>query len=181
MEKIRSMSLYDITTEEMRVRDALIESDGELTPEIEAVMETLKDGKVCKVQSYHHIYLEMKAAADAAEEEERRLAAVKRRARRVMETLKDALRFNMESLGISRIEGGTVTAQLRANPPRTVFDEDAVLKPYKAELDRLAALLPDYITIAPVVSRTGLKAALDAGDPVDASVREERSYTVVFK
>lgn len=177
-----SLSLYDITAEERRFIEALVEGEGELTPELEEAMDTMKENKVCKVQDYHNLYVHLQAVADAARQEEDRLARKRKTAEAGMRRLKDGLLYNMESLGLRRIEGETVEVRIKANPGRIVFDEGAVLRDSMRYVEAVRKYLPEWVSVKVEVSRSKLKEAFQrGGQPFDESVRIEESNTVIFK
>ena len=69
------LSLYAITKEQQHLEELLIETGGELTPELEEALAINQENFLVKAENYGYSILRIEAHIAAVEEQERRLAA----------------------------------------------------------------------------------------------------------
>lgn len=154
----RRLSLYEITGELAALDELLEETDGEVTPEIEAWMVEFGPMLMRKVDSIGRYCANLTAAADACKAEEERLARRRKAQEGKVKSLKRLLEVAMHRLGESRLEGSTFAAVRQKNggaptltvsvepqrlprglarlvPATTVADTDAI----RAEIKRIEA------------------------------------------
>lgn len=98
------MRLYEITDELREIEHQLIESFGELTPEIEARLEKLQGARKEKVQNICRLVQNLQRTAEAAIAEASRLGELAKARKAGADRLKNYLRQEMVQLGEQRYE-----------------------------------------------------------------------------
>jgi len=115
-----SQSLYEITTEMMKL-DAILEASGGALPEgaegetLQALVEHYGWLERDKIDGYGEYWTSLKALATALEEEIDRLDKRRRVALNKIERLKDAARFAMDNRNRQKLEGQMFTICLQKN------------------------------------------------------------------
>ena len=84
-------TLFDITAEQRRINDALMESGGELTPELEEALLVNAENFAVKVEGYAASIRKFDALAEAADAEIKRIQAIKKTATNSAKRLKESL------------------------------------------------------------------------------------------
>lgn len=112
-----TIALYEISA----MRDVLDlwldEADGEMTPELEALLAELDakaDEKIERVALYVR---EQLSRAAQVKEEVQRLQTIQKRSERAAESLKAYLHREMERLGKTKVTGLLCTVAIQNNPP----------------------------------------------------------------
>jgi hypothetical protein len=112
-----TVKLYELS-EARAILDAwLEESEGELTPEIEALLAELDVSADEKIERVALYIRERKATAAAVEFEADRLKAIQKREERAAKSLTDYLTREMERLGKDKVNGLLCTVAFQKNPP----------------------------------------------------------------
>ena len=173
-----NFTLIELTAEQAALEQELIENGGELTPETEAAMKDNALAIATKVDGYHAVLRKFSMAETALDDEIKRLTALKKTAQNAQKTIKAHLAYGMQTAGLDKLEGTLCKVSFRKSKA-VELDEDAVLYPYKAEIDALVAELPTYITPEFKVSKTGVKAAMEAGEAVmGAAIVENQTIAI---
>jgi hypothetical protein len=155
--------LYDLAKSYTDIEAMLMETGGELTPEIEKVLATLKDAEEIKVEQMCQLYANFDGLAMAAKGEAQRLAALAGARFKAAENIKAYLRDFLEQLGKKKIvtpsfEVQRVRAAPVANvdpkvtpfprfrkkpppPPAWVLDKKAITNEFKERVEKLTAKL----------------------------------------
>lgn len=142
----------------------LIETGGELTPELEQIMAQDAADLRKKVDGYAAVARNYDASIDAIDVEIKRLTALKKHASNARARLLSHLEFQMDRFGLDKLEGDTCRISFRKSSAIEI-DEASVLHPYLAILEKMQSKLPDYIQLGAKVSKTAAAAALDKGEP----------------
>jgi hypothetical protein len=148
------LKLYEFGGEYDALDELLAESEGELTPEIEALLADLDaqfDEKAERVALKIRGFL---AEASAIKEEEARLAARRKARERSAESLKSYLQRQLELLGREKVAGKLVTVALQKNPPRVLGE------PTEEQLRGWQALGLNLVRVVPERLEFDRKAAL---------------------
>lgn len=149
-----TLKLYEIAQAREILDTWLAESEGELTPELEAMLDEL-DGKADeKIERVALFIRERLAQADAVKVERDRLAAIAKREEKAAESLKNYLHRQMDALGKTKVNGLLATVAIQRNSQPSV---QIALQP--AEL----FALPDasrYVKREEVVTYTVDRAAI---------------------
>ncbi len=113
-------SLYDLGQEFAAIEAALLETEGELTPEIEARLAALGTLEGEKVDAYRAVVRSFEARADVIGTEIAALMAKKAAAHQAAQRLKDRLLAYLEARGVDRIKGTIWTAARQRNGQRAL-------------------------------------------------------------
>ena len=140
------MKLYEITDDLIQIDVLLEESGGDLTPEIEARLEALREEFPRKVENILKLRVEMRAQADAANDEAKRLLAIAESRGNASRRLLEYIERNMRKLGAKRVntdlfrlaicKNGSVS--IRPKDPACIPDDFKRIPP--AEFDYRKAL-----------------------------------------
>jgi len=115
-----SLKLYEIVEARDILDKWLEESEGELTPEIEALLDHL-DGKADEKIERVGLYIrERLAQAKAVKEERDRLDALAKREERAADSLKSYLKRCLEALGKTKVHGLLATVAIQQNSQPSV-------------------------------------------------------------
>lgn len=96
---LRPLNLYQITGELAELEEALIESGGEITDEMNERYDRLLDMEADKVEGYVAMIRKFEASEDAIKGERKRLQKAERAMRNAAESLKDNLAEAMRERG----------------------------------------------------------------------------------
>ena len=152
------MTLFALTEQMADIEAMLEETGGELTPELEAQWAETRESLVKKVDNYNALVQKLKAYSDNIKAEQDRLAKLKKTADNSLRRITDHIKAAMEEFDMKNLEGDYCKMSLRAYTSMEV-DEELVLAPYNAALERIAARLPKYITLEAKISKTAIKEA----------------------
>ena len=157
-------TLYELTSAQAQIEDALYENGGELTPELEALMTETAAALPAKIDGYNHILARMAGMEAQADMEIKRLQALKKTAQNGQKSLKAHLLNAMQAFNIEKIEGSTCKVFRRTGAEAVeVTDEAAILSPAERVVAERLADLPAWIDVKIGISKTALKAALQNG------------------
>lgn len=160
-ERPQGRTLSEIIESMIETDAALFDNEGEITPELEAVMAIDAADFEKKIDGYNAAYREEDARATALAEEIKRLTALKKTHENSAKRIKELLKFNMERLGVNRVNGTTCKAYFTSSTA-VVCDEATLLKPYDDAVAELQKRLPLYVKVSIEVSKTDLKTALQS-------------------
>jgi hypothetical protein len=121
--------LYEIVDSLKAVEDALIESGGEASPELEAALAAADMAFEAKIESCAMMVRNFAAQGDAAREEEKRLAARKTARWKAAERLKDYMLEQMQRLDRRKVEGTLFTVRVQKNGRPSIRWTDPDLPP----------------------------------------------------
>lgn len=155
MTAIKSLTLYAIDAELQALEDALIESGGEITDEVEAQHDQLLDLREGKVEGYLRVMRRLETTAEAVKAERQRLQESERRLGKAAQSLKDRLALSMQQRGETEFLTalGRVKLQQSGSPP--------------VELSVEVDSLPEaFVRVKRSADLTALRDALRSGDAV---------------
>lgn len=139
------MRLHELHALQRGIDEALEESEGEITPEIQQMLDSLEEEIGHKVDWVATVVNEKKAVADGLDVEIKRLQARKKATERSAEGLKDYLKQTLDALGENNVRGRIYSATVqRASRPSISWIKDydklpEQFKRVKVELDGTAA------------------------------------------
>lgn len=119
------MKLYELANLRDVLDEALAETEGELTPEIEAQMAALDMASDEKIERVALYIREQLSEATAIEDESKRLRQRADAKANAARSLKLYLAREMERLGKEKVNGLLATVAMQNNPPAVVGDVDA--------------------------------------------------------
>jgi hypothetical protein len=114
---VTTVHLYDLANARAILDEFLAETEGEVTPALEELIEQLDGDVTDKVERVALYIREQLATAAAVKEEEARLAARRKSHERAAEGLKNYLQRQLERLGKTRVDGVLCTVALQPSPP----------------------------------------------------------------
>lgn len=149
-------TLYEIADQRQVLNDWLLESEGEVTPELEALMAECEGDETTKIERVALYIREQKSAAEAVKIERDRLAALVKKHENAATSLTAYMAREMDRLGRDKVTGVLVTVAFQNNPPSV-----------KGELveELLAAIYangPAIVKLIPASYQLDRKAALQA-------------------
>jgi hypothetical protein len=139
-------TLYELADARDLLDRVLEEHDGELTPEIEALLNDLDVAVNQKVERVGLYIRERLAHSKAVKEERDRLNAIAQRDEKTAESLKSYLLRQMERLGKTKVEGVLLTVAVQNNPPsvKSPLDSDQLREHYDKASDYVAEVPASY-------------------------------------
>ena len=173
-----SNTLYELTGQMTAIEEALEETGGELTPELEAAWEETSESLTTKVDNYNALLIKLGDYSDNLAKEIKRLQALKKTADNSVKRIKDHVKDCMEAFGISKLEGAYCKMSLSSSTT-TEVDEATVLQPYMSRLDRL--MLPAWITCEFKISKSAIKEAFKDKDVTPAGISFQKSINLKIK
>lgn len=142
-------SLYNITTEQLRINELLEELEGELSPELEEALIINEDNFLAKSEGYIESIAYFKARAEAADVRIKEYQRIKRIAENAEKRLKERMQWAMEVLGRDKVEVGLHKMSLRSSQAVNITDE--------------AHIPNQYIKVETKIDKESLKRDLKAG------------------
>lgn len=129
-----SKSLVALAEQAAALETALVESGGELTPELEAMLAELDVKLPEKVDNYSMILDRMSMLSDFYIERAERLLKMSKAATLLKERLKDNIKIAMEKLGETEIQGVETKFKLvQSNPSVVIENEELIDAAYKVQ------------------------------------------------
>lgn len=143
-ERVRTMKLYQLTDNYLRVQELLEENK---TEAVEDTLDALTDGFHDKAENIVKIIKSLAADAEMAGKEAKRLLKRKQALENNVQKLKNYLQTEMERMEIRKINSTLFTIQIQKNPASVEIVDEALLKPFfllqepKIDKKRIAEIL----------------------------------------
>jgi hypothetical protein len=172
-----SVKLYELSAARDILDGWLAESEGEVTPELEALLAELDANVDEKIERVALFVRERLATAAAVKEEVQRLQAIQKREEKAAESLKGYLLREMQRLGKAKVNGLLATVALQNNPPSV---KGELAPDYLIELigvDETKA----FVTYVPESFALNRRAVLDAhkaGTPIPSGLTVEQGVSL---
>ena len=147
-----NMTLYHITSEQLRINELLEESGGELTPEIEEALMLNAENFEIKADGYIESISRYKALAEAADVRIKEMQRIKKTSENIEKRLKERLLQAMVVMDVDKIELGLRKLSIRNTTAVNITDE--------------AHIPAEYIIIEQKYDKTRIKDALKSGDVI---------------
>lgn len=144
LERVRTMKLYELTDNYLRVQELLEENK---TEAVEDTLDALTDGFHDKAENIVKIIKSLAADAEMAGKEAKRLLKRKQALENNVQKLKTYLQTEMERMEIRKINSTLFTIQIQKNPASVEIVDEALLKPFfllqepKIDKKRIAEIL----------------------------------------
>jgi hypothetical protein len=173
MSEIKTLTLPALVREAGEIAALLAENGGELTPELETLIDKSGQALAAKCDSYGFILQALEAQEQMASQRKAEWDAFLKATERAKANLKYRLLAAMQALNVAELAGDQSTFRLQANPPSVVIEE-------------LSKLPAEFIVIEPpppLVQKIDKKAIADAiksGREVPGA-RIERSVRLIHK
>jgi hypothetical protein len=123
---MNNITLYHITSEQLRINELLEESGGELTPEIEEALVLNEHNFVTKSEGYIQTIAKYQALVDAADNIIKEAQRKKRVFDNISKRLKERLQDAMIIMGRDRVEIGIHTLSLRNSVAVNITEENKI-------------------------------------------------------
>lgn len=123
------MNIYQIQQDYLSITNELIESGGELTPELETALAINKQELQNKGINYGYVIKSLESDISIIDEEIKRLNALKQSRIKTTELLKNTIKDAMQLYGIEELKTPTLKINFRKSESVEV-DADAVLDMY---------------------------------------------------
>lgn len=146
------MTLYHITSEQLRINELLEESGGELTPEIEEALMLNAENFEIKADGYIESISRYKALAEAADVRIKEMQRIKKTSENIEKRLKERLLQAMVVMDVDKMELGLRKLSIRNTTAVNITDE--------------AHIPAEYIIIEQKYDKTRIKDALKSGDVI---------------
>ena len=153
-----SKSLYNIAAEYQHLSDQLIESEGELTPELQELLSINKDELEYKGQSYAMVIKGYESDITVIDSEIQRLKDLATRRNKAIERLKNNLKAAMLLYGYDKIETPLVKLSFRKSESVEIINPAQIDQKYLAE----------KVTIH--IDKVGIKNDIKLGVEVEGAV-----------
>lgn len=148
-----TLSLFNIKEEYRRLAEEIIESGGELTPDLDEALQINQTMLQEKASNYGYIIKQAEYEIDMLDAEIERLKAFKNDRQKMADRLKEKISDAMNVYGIEKIESGSIKLSFRKSESVEVTDEKVIPSEYKVPQ-------PDKI------SKSAIKDAIKQGEQV---------------
>lgn len=122
-----STSLYDLSADLQAIHNAIIEMDGELTPDLEASLDRLNLELSNKVHGIGKWMRNIEGNETVLQAEIDRLEKRKKAIVNLESRLKEYVKMCMEKAEVKKLEFPLFTARIQANPPSVEITDERVL------------------------------------------------------
>lgn len=150
------ITLFDITSEYKRIAEELIESGGEVSPELEERLQLTQNNLQEKAVNYSYIIKQSEYEVDIIDAEIERLMKMKKSRQKAVENLKERLSDAMQHFGIDEIKSPTMKLSFRKSETIEITDEKLI--PVKFLIEQPAK-----------VSKSAIKDAIKSGESVNGA------------
>lgn len=149
-----SRALYHISNELDNINEQLIESGGELSPELQDKLAMTREELATKAANYGFVILKNQSEAAIIDAEIKRLKAIKDSLDNATDKIKEAISNAMIQYDLTEVKTPTIKLSFRASE--------------SVEVDE-SKLAQKYFNYKPTVDKTTIKADLKAGIEVDGA------------
>ena len=170
------LSLHDIGEAQDILDSLLVESEGELTPEIADLWEQLSGQTDEKIERWGLWLRGQTLQAELIKAEEERLTARRKAIENAVKRGKDGLQFHMKRLGRDTVKGKLLTVALANNPPSVKGEVDAAA--LWGDEDNAFRALIKYVPESFVLDRRAVLDAFKAGQPIPAGLTVEQGQSL---
>ena len=159
-------SLYQITADQLELFNKIDELEGELTPELEESLKINADNFQEKARGYIWHIKKLEADNVTINEELNRLERIEKRNNKMIERLKENMKFALEIFGESQ-KVDTFTLSLRKSKSVEIIDADVIPESYRV------------IKTTETINKTEIKKAIESGITVPgATIKENNTLQI---
>lgn len=163
-----TMKLYEIANAREILDAWLAESEGELTPELEQMLNELDGQTDEKIERVGLYIRERDAEAKAVKEERDRLDGLYRRDTRAVESLKGYVKAQMERLGKTKVNGLLATVAIQKNSMASVTSTADASVLYESAAARPFVKREEKVTYT--LDRDAILAAWKSEQPIPTTI-----------
>lgn len=161
-------NLFQLGTEYLQIEQILIENGGELTEELETLLDQNKEAVQVKFVSLGFVTRSMVLNQTIIDAEIERLSKLKKTYKNAEDRLKGYIKSNMERLGLTEVKGDLMTVSIRQNPFSVHIDDETKLP--KKFITKKVTETPD---------KKAIKLAIDAGQRVKGAELRRTTALVI--
>jgi hypothetical protein len=156
-----AIKLYELAAARDILDEFLAETEGEVTPELQQLLDELEGDTKEKIERVALYIREQLALAGAVKVEEDRLAARRKSLERAADGLKAYLKVQMERIGTPKVTGLLCTVALQNNPPsvRCTIPDEALRAHFFGAFDDTVQA---FVREIPATYRLDSKAVIEA-------------------
>ncbi len=175
-----STTLFQLSNEMRMLEDALWESGGELTPEIEQALAENAESIAKKVDGYNAVLRSFAYKSDVLDAEIKRLTALKKTAENAQKRIREYVVDIMNAFDIDKLDGAYCKIS-KTKSTKTEVNEELLLSGVQFAIDSVAKTMPPYVTLETKVSKTALKDFIKETGITPAGVEFVDSYSLRIK
>lgn len=123
-------TLPELVAQAAIIEQKVIEAGGELTPEIEALLESVGQDLQAKTDGYCFFMERLDAQAEYWKTKADAFAKVSKSCKSLKERLNDRIKEAMKQMGLDEIQGTDMRFKLTASAPKLVVDDALLPKDY---------------------------------------------------
>lgn len=120
-------SLFQLVSISHQIQQALVESFGEMTPEIEKALLLLQEKLPDKADGYKFIIEDLKSQAEIWNTRAENLSRISKTFMNHCDRLKYSIKMACVELGVDEIKGNECRWKLQSSPPAAVIDDETKL------------------------------------------------------
>src|SRR3990167_7441840 len=148
-------TLVELYRQAHTIEQAIIENNGELTPELDAALMNIETNMAEKLDGYAFVLDRMKSSQEFWKAESEKTAALAKACATIQSRIKERLKFIMSERGQKTCEGNKTKFTLSATKGSFIVgDEEAIPEKFKTA------------TTVYVVDRERVRTAIEAGEEV---------------
>lgn len=175
-----NMTLFELTAEMAAIEDALIESGGELTPELEQALAENEKSLAKKVDDYAAIIAKFSYTEDILDAEIKRLQQRKKVVGNAKERLKKHVCDTMGIFGLTKLESNFNTFTRRRSVKVETNDEQLTAA-YTQRVAEMNDSLPPYLSVEMKVNKTEIKNLQKTEGILPAGAEMVENFTLQIK
>ena len=159
-------SLYQITKEQQELFDFILEAEGEITPDVEESLKINAENFESKARGYIWMIKKLEADNVTINEELNRLERIEKRNNKMIDRLKENMKFAIEIFGESQ-KVDTFTLSLRKSKSVEIIDADVIPESFRV------------IKTTETINKTEIKKAIESGLIVPgATIKENNNLQI---
>ena len=159
-------SLYQITKEQAELFNFILEADGEITPDVEDSLKINEQNFETKARGYIWMIKKLEADNVTINEELNRLERIEKRNNKMIDRLKENMKFALEIFGESQ-KVDTFTLSLRKSKSVEIIDADVIPESYRV------------VKTTETINKTEIKKAIESGLTVPgATIKENNNLQI---
>lgn len=175
-----SKTLFQLSADMAAIEDALWESGGELTPELEEALQETEQGLVNKVDGYGAVVRSFASKEAILDAEIKRLTALKKTAENAQKRIKEHVLDTMGMFGIEKLEGAYCKIS-RRRTQKVETNDEMMLSGFARSLQEFNDSLPPYLTADIKISKTAIKEMQKTEGILPAGAEIVENWSLIIK
>ena len=127
MKDMKDNSIFDIVNTSIDIQKHLLETGGELTPELEQKLSVSASELASKTDNYGAILVGLNESLKLWKERQEYVDSMVKKHETLIEKLESNLMYAMKSLGVDRIEGDTSAFKIRKSGGSVNIDNESLI------------------------------------------------------